>query len=580
MAGVAEEQTLSAPDRAKLTALLEIRDIVNELVRPPDMSSARERDALRGRLGIAYDRFVARYGPINRTIQTVTSRMRKDGTPVILRRMPNFSVLRDDPDSFKVAALEDYDERKDAATKTAIFSHDIIRDSTPPQIENPADALALSLNRTGTVDLPFIAEALDAGEDEAREALGDGIWLDPAGEVWRTAADYLSGDVVKKLEDARVAAGDDDRYQRNVAALERVQPAPLTRVDIRILCGAPWVPAEIYRGFLSEVLTVPPDTLFLNEISKKWVFQRKPEVPASTEAQFGTSRARAITIIEAALNNGEIRIFDPGATDKDPPILNVAASEEANSKVAAIRELFSGSPETGVEGWIWQDDERAQKLEKLYNYRFNRLVPTVYDGSHQTMPGLARCITVNGEVVDFKLLPHQLNTVWRIVLTGNTLIDHVVGAGKTFTMICGGMEQRRLGLSRRPMYCVPNHMLEEFARQFLQAYPAANILVADDQSMTKDKRRAFAARIATGNHDAIVITHDAFGRICMSDEAYERFIRAEIEKLEDFKEKVEADEGSRSPTVKELEKAKKRFETKLERSSMRNGKTAALPSKS
>ena len=153
------------------------------------------------------------------------------------------------------------------------------------------------MERTGTVDLPFIAYALDVGEDEAREALGDGIWLDPAGEVWRTAADYLSGDVVKKLEDARVAAETTIAIDETWLRWSVSSPRPLTRVDIRILCGAPWVPAEIYRGFLSEVLTVPPDTLFLNEISKKWVFQRKPEIPASTEAQFGTSRARAITII-------------------------------------------------------------------------------------------------------------------------------------------------------------------------------------------------------------------------------------------------------------------------------------------
>ncbi|MBI4723985.1 MAG: DEAD/DEAH box helicase family protein, partial [Rhodomicrobium sp.] len=566
VAGAAEEQALSAADRAKLIALLEIRDTVNALLAPPGAASTEHRDMLRARLNRAYDRFVSRYGPINRTIQTVTGRLRKDGTPIILRRMPNFSVLRDDPDAFKVAALEDYDERQDTAIKTAIFTHDIIRDSAPPKIESVSDALAVSLNQTGGVDLAFIADALNIGEEEARDALGDKIWLDPAGDVWRTAADYLSGDAVQKLEDARIAAKDDARYLRNVEALERVQPAPLTRVDIRILCGAPWVPPDIYRTFLSEALSVPAEGLILSEISKKWQFLRKPEVPASAEAQYGTARAKAIDIIEAALNNGEIRIFDPGPAADSPPIFNAAASEEANAKVSAIRELFSGSPETGVEGWIWQDEERARRLEELYNFRFNRLVPTVYDGSHQTMPGLARFIRgPDGEVRPFKLAPHQLNVIWRVVSSGNTLIDHAVGAGKTFAMIGAGQEQRRLGLIRRPIYVVPNHMLEQFAREFLQAYPAAGILVADKDSMTKDRRRAFSARIAAGNYDAIIIGHDAFGRIRMSDAAYERFIRGELEELRDFKAKAEADEGGRSPTVKELEKAAKRLETKLDK---------------
>ncbi|MGO9484102.1 MAG: hypothetical protein ACLPX9_05915 [Rhodomicrobium sp.] len=565
--GAAEEQTVNATGRAKLVALLGIRDIVNELLKPPGTFSAEHRDSLRARLNIAYDTFVERHGPINRTLQTVTSRLKADGTPVILRRMPNFALFREDPDAFKVAALEEYDETKDEAAKTAIFTHDVIREPAPPVIENAADALAVSLNRTGSVDLSFIADTLKIGEEEAREALGDAIWLDPAGGVWRTAPDYLSGDVVQKLEDARIAAKDDPRYQRNAEALERVQPAPLTRIDIRILCGAPWVPQEVYRSFLSDALSVLAEGLILNEISKRWQFTQKPEIPASTEAQYGTARAKALEIIDAALNNGEIRIFDPGPAAESPPVFNAAASEEANAKVSAVRELFSGSPETGAEGWIWQDEERAQSLEELYNLRFNRLVPTVYNGSHLTMPGLARYISTGPgqEIKPFQLAPRQLNVIWRTVSSGNTLIDHAVGAGKTFSMIGAGQEQRRLGLICRPMYVVPNHMLEQFAREFLQAYPAAEILVADKESMTKDKRRAFSARIAAGNYDAIIITHDAFGRVRMSDAAYERFIRSEINELEDFKTEAETSEGARSPTVKELEKAKRRAETKLDK---------------
>ena len=426
----------------------------------------------------------------------------------------------DDPDAFKVAALEDYDENGDQAAKTAIFTRDIIRDQAPPAIENAADALAVSLNRTGGVDLSFIASTLKITGEEAQEALGETIWLDPAGDVWRTAADYLSGDVVQKLDDAQVAAKDDPRYQRNVAALERVQPAPLTRSDIRVLCGTPWVPAEIYRGFLSEVLNVKGDSLALNDISKRWKFQQKPEIPASTETQYGTPRASALEVIEAALNNGEIRILDPGPTADSANVFNAPASEEANAKVSALRELFSGSPETGVEGWIWQDDERALKLEELYNQRFNRLVATVYDGSHQTMPGLARYISPGPgqEPVPFELQRHQKNVIWRIVCSGNTLIDHCVGGGKTFSMIGAGQEQRRLGLIRRPMYVVPNHMLEQFAREYLQAYPAAEILVADkefdDQGQAPGFQRADRGERLRRDHNypRFVWTHPHVGQ--------------------------------------------------------------------
>jgi N12 class adenine-specific DNA methylase len=565
--GVGEVQDFSSADRAKLIALIGIRDIVNDLLKPNSGADEDRRNELRRDLNRAYDAFVARYGPINKTILTVTSRLRQDGSPVILRRMPNFAVFREDPDAFKVAALENYSERDDSAVKTAIFTHDVVRQAEEPVITGPADALAVSLNRTGRVDMPLIAEALGIDEDQAIQALGDAVWLDPAGDVWRTVAEYLSGDVVLKLEDARIAARDDGRYARNVAVLEAVQPAPLTRVDIRILFGAPWVPADIYKAFLAEALSIKADGLVLGAVSKKWQFTEKPEIPASAEAQYATSRSSTKDVIEAAINNAEIRIFDANPDPNGSPTYNAAASEESNVKLAALREAFSGGPETGVEGWIWQDENRARSLEDLYNTKFNRLVPTVYDGAHQTMPGLARYISTGSDrsLKRFKLNAHQLNAIWRIVSSGNTLIDHAVGAGKTFTMIGAGQEQKRLGLIRRPMYVVPNHMLEQFTREFLQAYPAAQVLVADKESMTKDKRRAFAARTASGNWDAVIITHDAFGRIRMSDETYRRFVRNEIQDLEFFIGKAAQDEGRSSPTVKDLERAKKRLEARLER---------------
>ncbi len=564
IAGIGEAQALSSPDTAKVTALIELRDIVNALLANQAVGKAEDNDALRARLGRRYDDFLARFGAINKTVIKVSSRRRRDGTPIVTRRLPNLAAFRADPDAFKLAAIESYDEATDSVAKAAIFFRDIVQPAIEPPVSTASDALALSLNATGQVDLPLIAEKLQLSEAEAIEALSEQIWLDPEGDVWRTREDYLSGDVVGKLEDARAASLSDERYARNIEALEAVQPAPLTRLDITVLLGAPWVPIEIYRAFLTDVIGIGADGLTLNPVTLKWQFAVRPAVPDSARAQFATARAGVPEIVLAALNNAEIRVMDPGPDPQGSPVYNAAASEEANTKVAAIRELFSGSAEAGIDGWVCGDETRAANLEALYNRQFNRLVPTLYDGAHQLLPGIARYVTAaTGEVIPFALRRHQLNAVWRIVAGGNTLLDHAVGAGKTFSMIAAGMEQKRLGLIRRPLYVVPNHMLEQFSREFCQAYPAARLLVADKASMARDRRRAFAARGATEDWDGIIITHDAFGRIRMSDAAYERHLRDELTELGAFKTRAAAEEGKSSPTVKELEKAAKRLEVKL-----------------
>ncbi len=561
-----ERVDVSAADQDKLVRLIGLRDIVNELLA---LQFAREDSEgtvpLRQALNEVYDGFVSRYGPINKTIITVTSRSRADGAPVILRRKPNFQLFEDDPDAYKVAALEEYSDATGTAVKSAIFTHDIVRAPREPEISGPADALALSLDARGGVDMAFIAERLGCAEIEAAGALGDRVWLDPNGGVWRTAEDYLSGDVVGKLDEAKLAAALDPRFDRNVAALDAVQPAPLTRVDIRPLFGAPWIPTDVYQAFLTEKLGVTAEGLALNAISKKWQFVKPPEISLSSKAEWATSRSSVQEIVLAAFNNAEIRVMDANPDPKGSPLYNAAASEEGNAKVSALRELFSGVPETGVDGWAFEDEERAQRLEAIYNRAFNRLVPTVYDGRHLTMPGLARFIARGADraVIPFSLRPHQLNAVWRIVSSGNTLLDHAVGAGKTFTMIAAGMEQKRLGLIARPMYVVPNHMLEQFSSEFRLAYPRARVLVADKDEMSLKRRRAFAAKAATGEWDGVVITHDAFGRIPMSPAVTEAFIREEIEGLHEFKTRAAEEEGRASPTVKELEKAAKRLEGRL-----------------
>jgi N12 class adenine-specific DNA methylase len=565
--GVGQPANLSAADVQKVRGFIDVRDTYNALLAKQVKGDREGTAALRKDLNKAYDAFVKKFGPIRKTTVSVTARLNAAGNPVSIRKLPNFNVFRNDPDAYKVAALEIYDEESGKATKAAAFREDIIGAYERPTITGPSDALAVSLNETGGVDMGVIANILGVTPEQAAADLGDAVYLDPNGDTWRTAADYLSGDVLQRLEDARAALANDDKYARNVAALEAVQPAPLTRIDIVTPFGAPWIDPQYYVGFINEVMgaRLKTEAVKINPITKKWSVAAKNMLPPSAQTQFGTDRARADEIIEAAMNSEPIRISDPDPTDSKKRILNQEATQAAQAKVQLVKEAWSGNAETGVEGWIWQDNARAEALEAVYNRQFNRLVPTKYDGSHLTLPGLATSIAkADGTVVPFSLRPHQKNAVWRAVQSGNTLFAHVVGAGKTFTMIAAAMEQKRLGLVQRPMFAVPNHMLEQFSGEFLQAYPNAKLLVADKESMSKDKRKEFAARVAAEKWDGIIITHDAFGRIAMSDDFTKDFITKQLAEMEMIKLRVADEEGKNAPTVKDIEKAKKKLEARLD----------------
>ena len=417
---------LSKKAAERVTALIELRDTVSELLR--GQMPAEDRKALRDRLNAQYDAFVEKYGPINRTITTVSKRLDKAGNPIITRRMPNLASFREDPDSALVAALEIYDEATDSARKSAIFHGDVLKAAPEPVIKGPADALAVSLDQTGGVDIALIAERLGVSEDAAIEALGDRVYLDPEGEKWVQAELYLGGDVVGKLEAAKAAAKLDPRYERNVDALEKVQPEPLTRVDITVPFGASWVPAEDMSQFFRERLGSRVN-LAIDPITRKWTYVGKPVFSSAAQTEFGTSRMDVKKIALAALNNVPLRVVDKDSEGNT--FVNHEATEEVMAKIRALRDAFTGNPQDGIEGWVWYDDERAQRLEAIYNRLYNRLVPIAYDGSHLTLPGIASQITdPTGRVVDFDLRPHQRNAVWRNIVQGNTLLGHVVGAGK------------------------------------------------------------------------------------------------------------------------------------------------------
>lgn len=573
--GEAVPQKASGKVLKRLRRLIAMRDIVNDLLAGQTQTGKTRtkdsaRDHLRTKLNAAYDAFVEEFGPLTKPTVTVQTR-KVDGETreIIIRRYPNQAGFADDPDAYKVFAIENYDEETGKASKAAIFSTDVVAPYRRPEIAGPADALAVSLNETGGVDIAGIAEMLAVSPDEAAAQLADRIYLDPNGETWQLAEIYLSGDVVAKLEAAREAAKADTRYARNVAALEAVQPAPLTRVDIRTTFGAPWIPQSVINEYIARVIGLTRGDVKFEKITSTWVFadSTKPYVPPSAQNAYGTDRVSVKDILLAALNSQPVKVYDTFRDDngKETRVLNTEATQQADAKIKLVQETFTGDPASGTPGWIWEDEARAEQLEALYNHTFNRLVPTKYDGSHLTLPGLALAIQLpSGETEPFSLRPHQKNAVARIVQSGNTLMDHAVGAGKTFAAIAAGMEMKRLGMVQRPMYIVPNHMLEQFSREFLQAYPAARILVAQKTHMEAKNRKAFAARIAAEKWDAIIITHSAFGRLPMQDEAYLEFMRSERDEIVEAYEEANKEDG-RSPTTKMLERKKKQVEAKIDK---------------
>lgn len=552
------EHALGAEDHDRVTRLVGMRDLVNDLLalqlgNTEGRSAAEAGTALaRTKLQEAYDAFVDRHGPINKEERTVTSRLNKAGEPVVITRYPNIAKFMADPDAWKVSAIENYEPETGTATRATIQTRDVINPPLERQINGPSDALAAALDHTGVVDLDHIAQSLDLKtQEEVVATLGDLIYQNPDGRKWEATDQYLSGNVVKKLEDARAIAAEDTSYMRNVSALEKVQPTPLTASDITAQFGAPWVPPDVYVDFLTEiggsdvkVAQVPVTGEWRSGAS---MYSR------DARAKYGTGRVSVEKVVDAALNNRQLTVYDDDG--KGNKSVNQAASTEARVKAELLKEAFTGDQETGIDGWAFADPDRAQRLEAIFNRTYNNLVQRKFDGSHLTLPGLNP---------DFATRQHRKDAVWRIIQNGNTLLAHVVGSGKTATMIAGGMEQKRLGLISKPAYVIPNHMLEQFSREFIQAYPDAKILVAQKDETTRENRKAFLAKVASNDWDGVIITHDAFGRINMGGDFRRNFIREQLDELSRVMRAEAETAGKNSPTVKGLEKAKKRLQGKLD----------------
>ncbi|MGH2718115.1 MAG: DEAD/DEAH box helicase family protein, partial [Actinomycetota bacterium] len=535
-----------AKDGGELASLIRLRDAMGELL---DLEATGAEDApcelARAALNARYDDYAARFGALNRFSEARTGRSDAETGEELTRRvMPAMGGFRHDPDYRSVLALEVFDAETQRAGKAAIFTRRVI---APRQArlgaDNAQDALAICLDNHGRVDLGVIATLLGTDAGQARAELAELVWEDPVSGEVLTAQSYLSGDVRAKLVSAERAALADPRWQANVEALRAVLPVDIAPSEIDARLGATWIPADDVEAFAAEVLQCPSLRVEYSPAGAAWAVKlddprERWSVAASSE--WGTGRADAVRLLGLSLDQAPVSIYDE--TDDGARVLNAAETLAARDKQQAIEQRFAG--------WVWEDPRRAARLAADYNRRFNSVVVARYDGSHLTTPGLS---------ASFHPHAHQRDAVWRILSEPTVLLAHDVGAGKTATMAIAAVELRRLGLVKKPAIVVPNHMLEQVAREFLQTYPMAKVLVADRNDASAAGRRSFAARCATGDWDAVVMTHSAFGRLPVSLSTRTQFLSSRVQDLR------AAATASKGPTVKKLEAAAARAEERCKK---------------
>jgi N12 class adenine-specific DNA methylase/adenine-specific DNA methylase len=525
-----------------VSKLIPIRDAVREVLKSQEQD--RPWKDLQVRLRIAWSSFVRDFGPINHTTVSIQEDA-ETGEVRETHRQPNLAPFRDDPDCWLVASIEDYDLETDTAKPGPIFATRVIAPPMSPVITNAADALAVVLNERGHVDLDHIAELMHLDVSTVIADLGDEVFRNPVDGSWQTADAYLSGAVRTKLAAAQAAAALDPAYERNVRALQDVQPADLRPSDITARLGAPWIPASDVVAFVKETMDADIRIHHMTELGSWTVEARQLGYSAAGTSEWGTSRRHAGELLADALNSRVPQIFDTFKdADGERRVLNVVDTEAARDKLQRIKQAF--------QDWVWTDPDRTDRLARDYNDRFNNIAPRKFDGAHLKLPGASGA---------FALYGHQKRGIWRIIADGSTYLAHAVGAGKTMTMAAAIMEQRRLGLIAKAMLVVPGHCLAQAAREFLALYPNARILVADETNFTKDKRARFLSRAATATWDAIIITHSAFRFIAVPSAFEQQMIQDELQLYEDLLTKVDSDDRV---SRKRLERLKEGLQERLE----------------
>ena len=503
------------------TALLKVIEVQTNEYAPEELESAQKK------LNTAYDRFVDQCGFIN--------------------EKPNIAVFTDDDQFPLLRSIEDQSEDKKSWVKAQIFHKATIKSYRMPEnAENAKDALEISLNVKMKIDLSYMAKLTGKTEDELIEELDDRIYLNPQKfygnyhEGWELNEEYLSGQVRDKLLYAKIKAEESpELFIRNVEALEAVQPERLLPGDIDFRIGSPWIPVEHYRQFMHDTFGTPyylREVIDLDymEFTTQWRVQNKTRDSSSVKVNktYGSNRVNAYQIFEDCLNLQSTTVRDPvpyvDANGKDQVkyVINANETMIARAKQNQIKETFAG--------WLFSDKERAEQLLNIYNERFNTIRPREYDGSHLIFPGMSD---------EVKLRAHQRNFAARVIYAGSGLAGHVVGAGKTAALVASGMYLKNLGAIKKPIYVVPNHLTEQWAKEFYRFFPQCNILVTTKRDFEKSNRNKFVSRIAMGEYDAIIIGHSQFERIPISKERQEKQLNEEINQLSYIIKKLREEKG-------------------------------------
>ena len=532
---------LSGDAKERIKGMAELRSLVNELIAYqledfPDADIA----AKQAELNAAYDAFTAKYGLLND---------RKNGR-----------LFEDDSSYYLLCSLENLDENGKLKSKADMFTKRTIRpERTVTHVDTPAEALAVSIGEKGRVDLSYMAELLGTPEDFGRitDELRGVIFQDPSDQNWKTADEYLSGNVRNKLQIARLAAANDPAFTINVEALTKAQPKELEASEIDVRLGATWISPDIIQKFMSETFRIPFYMRYAIQVkfspsTAEWRIEGKTKTGRNdvmAYETFGTARASAYKILEDTLNLRDARVYDTVEDDSGKPkrVLNKKETMLAGQKQQAIKDAFAN--------WIWQDPQRRESLVKQYNELFNSTRPREYDGSHIHFVGM------NPEIT---LRKHQRNAIAHVLYGGNTLLAHEVGAGKTFEMAASAMEAKRLGLCQKSLFVVPNHLTLQWAQEFLHLYPSAKLLVASKKDFETANRKKFCARIATGDYDAVIIGHSQFEKIPLSFERQERIIQEQIDEIQNGIAELKHSSGEKF-TIKQMEKSRKQLEMKLEK---------------
>ena len=538
---------LSDTAKSRVTGMVELRQIVNELI-DQQLNDYPDEDikATQERLNAAYDAFTTKYGLLND---------RKNGR-----------LFEQDSSYYLLCSLENLDKQGQLKSKAAMFTKRTIRpERTVTSVDTPSEALAVSIGEHGKVDLPYMAELLGTPGEYGRitTELSGVIFKDPAADStdpeagWQMADEYLSGDVRAKLRMAQFAAETNPEFAVNVDALTKAQPRELEASEIDVRLGATWLAPEIIQKFMTETFQIP---YYLRHAVKvryspytaEWRVEGKTATGRGdiiSSETYGTSRANAYKILEETLNLKDVRIYDTieDAEGKPKRVLNKRETMLAQQKQQVIKDAFAN--------WVWQDPQRRIALVKQYNELFNSTRPREYDGSHIHFVGM------NPEIT---LREHQRNAIAHVLYGGNTLLAHEVGAGKTYEMAASAMEAKRLGLCQKSLFVVPNHLTEQWASEFLNLYPNAKLLVARRKDFETANRKKFCARIATGDYDAVIIGHSQFERIPLSFERQERIIQEQIDETLAAINELKATAGENF-SIKRMEKTRKTLETKLEK---------------